>query len=97
MAFDSNFTTDIESHQTRQLNTYLIQLLIRRKCILFWLKCFLLLNPLNIKSKRSRCEFQYFTLNILHLNVLLACKKISENQNNKRTEEKYFLIDKEQG
>ena len=37
MTFDSNLTTDVKSHKTRQLNTYLIQLLIRRKCILFWL------------------------------------------------------------
>ena len=35
------------------------------------IKCFLLLNPLNVKSKHSGCEFKYF--------VLVTCKKISEN------------------
>ena len=45
------------------------------------------LTYLNVESKQSGCEFNYF--------VLLACKKISENYNDKKTKEKYFLMNKE--
>ena len=66
MVFDSSFTTDVKSHLTRQLNTYLVQLLIRSNVFFFLaFKCFLLLNPLNVKIKRSSCEFKYFLCYLL--------------------------------
>ena len=65
----------------------LYKILIRRKCFfLTWFKFFFLLNPLNVKGKYSDCEFKYL--------LLLACMKIYENYNNKRTKEKHILVDK---
>ena len=62
MTFDPNFTTSLKSHQTRQLNAYIIQLLIGRKCISFWLDLSDLFHwtPWMLKSKYSGCEFKYF-------------------------------------
>ena len=33
--------------------------------VLAWFKCFFLLNPLNVKSKHSGCEFKYFLCYLL--------------------------------
>ena len=88
MTFDSNFTTGLKSHSTRQLNTCIIQLLIRRKYILFWFNCFVLLNPLNVKSKHSGCEFKYCPVCLKE-----DFQKLEYQENRK----KYFSIDKERG